>query len=135
MVTGRPWTNLGRILNPLASAPIAFGRVPDTVSPIGPDGPHAEPVRTEFRLLGPIEARVGGQARPVGHRRQCCVLAALLLDAGQAVPIDDLVERVWGEHAPQRARETLYCYLSRLRTALAPMPVMCKLPGIPPATW
>jgi DNA-binding SARP family transcriptional activator len=75
---------------------------------------------TEFRLLGPIEARVDGRALPVGHRRQWCVLAALLLDAGRAVPIDELVERVWGDHAPQRARETLYCYLSRLRTALAP---------------
>jgi DNA-binding SARP family transcriptional activator len=77
-------------------------------------------VRTEFRLLGPIEARVDGRVLPVGHRRQWCVLAALLLDAGRAVPIDELVQRVWGDHAPQRTRETLYCYLSRLRTALAP---------------
>jgi DNA-binding SARP family transcriptional activator/tetratricopeptide (TPR) repeat protein len=77
-------------------------------------------VRTEFRLLGPIEARVDGRLLPVGHRRQWCVLAALLLDAERSVPIDELVERVWGDQAPQRARETLYCYLSRLRTALAP---------------
>ena len=76
-------------------------------------------MRTQFHLLGSIEARVDGRVLEVGHLRQWCVLAVLLLDANRPVPADELVDRVWGERAPQRARETLYGYLSRLRAALA----------------
>jgi DNA-binding SARP family transcriptional activator/tetratricopeptide (TPR) repeat protein len=74
----------------------------------------------EFRLLGGIEA-VADDGRPVnlGPARQRSVLAALLLDAGRAVPTEQLVHRVWGYTAPRRARETLYSYLSRLRPTLS----------------
>lgn len=75
---------------------------------------------TRFRLLGAMEARVDGRVLEVGHLRQWCVLAALLLDANTTVTVDELVDRVWGERPPQRARETLYGYLSRLRAALSP---------------
>ncbi|MET9656199.1 BTAD domain-containing putative transcriptional regulator [Streptomyces sp. NPDC006510] len=72
----------------------------------------------EFRVLGGVEARVDGQRLDLGPARQQRVLAVLLLEAGQVVTADELVDRVWGEHAPQRARPTLYSYLSRLRQAL-----------------
>ncbi|MEO3762998.1 BTAD domain-containing putative transcriptional regulator [Streptomyces sp. B5E4] len=74
----------------------------------------------EFHLLGGIEA-VAADGRPVdlGPARQRSVLAALLLDEGRAVPTAQLVHRVWGYTAPQRARETLYSYLSRLRRTLS----------------
>ncbi|MFJ4467215.1 BTAD domain-containing putative transcriptional regulator [Streptomyces sp. NPDC089424] len=71
-----------------------------------------------FGLLGTIEARVDGRPVDVGHIRQRCVLAALLVDVNRAVPVDELAGRVWGDRAPQRARDTLYGYLSRLRGAL-----------------
>ncbi|GAA3464534.1 hypothetical protein GCM10018963_65470 [Saccharothrix longispora] len=32
------------------------------------------------------------------------MLAALAVDAGQVVPVDRLIHRVWGGHPPQRAR-------------------------------
>lgn len=73
----------------------------------------------EFRLLGGIEAYVDGRPVPLGHARQRLVLVALLVDVGRAVPVDTLVDRVWGYQAPQRARDALYSYLSRLRQALA----------------
>lgn len=74
----------------------------------------------EFGLFGQVEARIGGEPVDLGHLRQRCVLAALLIDANRVVPVDRLVDRVWGDRAPSRARGTIYSYLSRLRRALAP---------------
>ncbi|MGA5300312.1 AfsR/SARP family transcriptional regulator [Nucisporomicrobium flavum] len=74
----------------------------------------------ELRLLGEVEAVVDGRRLDLGHDRQRCVLAALLVDAGRAVPADRVLDRVWGERLPQRAPGVLRCYLSRLRRALAP---------------
>ncbi|MFI1617687.1 AfsR/SARP family transcriptional regulator [Streptomyces lydicus] len=74
----------------------------------------------EFRVLGEVEVLVDGSRVDLGPARQQRVLAALLIGANQAVTVDQLVERVWGEDAPQRARSTLYSYLSRLRHALRP---------------
>ncbi|WP_219689893.1 AfsR/SARP family transcriptional regulator [Streptomyces anatolicus] len=62
----------------------------------------------EFGLLGTIEARVDGHVVEVGHTRQRCVLAALLVDANRTVPVDELIDRVWGDRAPRGARGTLY---------------------------
>ncbi|MFF4492393.1 BTAD domain-containing putative transcriptional regulator [Streptomyces sp. NPDC001544] len=75
----------------------------------------------EFRLLGDIEARVDGQLVDLGHRRQRLVLVVLLVEANRIVPVDQLVERVWAGRPPQRARDTLYGYVHRLRKALAVM--------------
>ncbi|HSV67268.1 MAG TPA: BTAD domain-containing putative transcriptional regulator [Mycobacteriales bacterium] len=73
----------------------------------------------ELGVLGAIEVRRDGRRVEVGHVRQQCVLAALLVDANTAMPADQLIDRVWGEHPPARARGTLYSYLSRLRRVLA----------------
>lgn len=72
----------------------------------------------EFRVLGEVEARVDGRLVDLGHARQRCVLATLLVEANQAMSADQLVDRVWGPHLPARAHNTLYSYLSRLRRAL-----------------
>ncbi|WP_439660267.1 BTAD domain-containing putative transcriptional regulator [Lentzea sp. HUAS TT2] len=55
----------------------------------------------------------------LGAPRQRCVLAALAVDAGKVVPVDRLVDRVWGVDAAPRARTTLHSYVSRLRRAVA----------------
>jgi DNA-binding SARP family transcriptional activator len=72
----------------------------------------------EVRLLGEFEVTAGGERVEVGHRRQRDVLIALLVDAGSPVPAETLLERVWGEHRPNRPKDALYSYLSRLRVAL-----------------
>ncbi|MEN3608461.1 BTAD domain-containing putative transcriptional regulator [Plantactinospora sp. ZYX-F-223] len=74
----------------------------------------------EFRLLGDIDVRVDGHRIEVGPARQRCVLVALLVEANGVVSVDQLLDRVWGDRRPQRARETLYSYLSRLRGCLSP---------------
>jgi len=74
----------------------------------------------EFRLLGPLEARIGGRALDLGGNKQKAVLAALLLRAGDVVPIEQLVDDVWGNAPPASAEHTLESYVSRLRHALSP---------------
>jgi DNA-binding SARP family transcriptional activator/Tfp pilus assembly protein PilF len=76
-------------------------------------------VAVEFRLLGDVQVLVDGCLVDVGHARQRCVLVALLVEANRPVPVDQLVERVWADRPPQRARNTVSGYLSRLRDALA----------------
>ncbi|MCS7475367.1 BTAD domain-containing putative transcriptional regulator [Umezawaea endophytica] len=76
-------------------------------------------VDVEFRVLDGVEVRAGDRRLPLGHARQRCVLVALLVDANRAVTADRLLERVWDEEPPLRARSVLRTYVSRLRTALA----------------
>ncbi|PRY44534.1 AfsR/SARP family transcriptional regulator [Umezawaea tangerina] len=73
----------------------------------------------ELRLLGDVGVWRDGRAVDAGPARQRCVLAALLVDAGRVVSTDVLVDRVWGGRPPQRSRETLGSYASRLRRVLA----------------
>lgn len=71
----------------------------------------------ELQLLGEVAAH-GGRV-DLGPARQRCVFAALAVDVNRVVPVDGLIERVWGANPPLRARATLLTYLSRLRQALA----------------
>lgn len=71
-----------------------------------------------FRLLGCVDVQVDGVAVDVGHPRQRAVLGVLLVEANHLVSTEQLLDRVWGEQPPTRGRETVYNYLSRLRTAL-----------------
>ncbi|MFC0112631.1 AfsR/SARP family transcriptional regulator [Kibdelosporangium aridum] len=83
----------------------------------------------EFRLLGEIEAQQGGQLVDLGHARQRCVLVTLLVEADQVVQVDQLLDRVWGERPPTRARDSLYSYLSRLRQILPDVDIVRRSGG------
>ncbi|MFD1050155.1 BTAD domain-containing putative transcriptional regulator, partial [Kibdelosporangium lantanae] len=83
----------------------------------------------EFRVLGEIEARRDGELVDLGHARQRCVLAVLLVEANHPVHVDQLVDRVWGERVPNSARESLYSYLSRLRQALTDATIVRRSGG------
>lgn len=76
-------------------------------------------VGVEFRLLGEVAMYVDNQLIDLGPARRRCVLAVLVVEANYAVRVEQIVDRVWGEHPPPRATDTLRSYLSRLRTALA----------------
>ncbi|MEU5261179.1 BTAD domain-containing putative transcriptional regulator [Amycolatopsis sp. NPDC021455] len=74
----------------------------------------------EFGVLGEFRVLADGTGIDVGPARQRAVLAALVMDLNRVVPAELLVERVWGDRPPSRARATLHSYLSRLRGALSP---------------
>ncbi|MFY1672843.1 BTAD domain-containing putative transcriptional regulator [Plantactinospora sp. WMMB334] len=54
----------------------------------------------------------------LGPAQQRAVLAALLVDAGRPVPMEELAARVW-DRPPKAARSALYAHVSRLRGLLA----------------
>jgi DNA-binding SARP family transcriptional activator/Tfp pilus assembly protein PilF len=72
----------------------------------------------EFRLLGEMQLRVAGRLLDAGTPRQQAVLAALAVDAGRPIPIETLIDRVWGDNPPTEARNVLYSHLSRIRQML-----------------
>ncbi|MEU5696646.1 BTAD domain-containing putative transcriptional regulator [Actinosynnema sp. NPDC020468] len=69
----------------------------------------------EIDVLGEVRAVVDGVPVDLGHRRQVCVLAALVVEPGRVVSVERLVYRVWGEEPPPSARRSLASYVTRLR--------------------
>ncbi|MGH4029408.1 AfsR/SARP family transcriptional regulator [Actinomycetota bacterium Odt1-20B] len=57
---------------------------------------------------------------PLGSPQQQALLGVLLLHGGRAVGAARLIDALWGEAPPARARGTLRTYASRLRGALEP---------------
>jgi predicted ATPase/DNA-binding SARP family transcriptional activator len=85
----------------------------------------------EFLILGPLEARIDGQAIALGAPRQRLLLAALLLAAPARLRREQLVDEVWGEMPPASARHAVEVYVSRLREALG----AAAIDGGPGATY
>src|SRR5580700_8217671 len=71
-----------------------------------------------FRLLGPLEIRAGEDWLGIGAPKWRSVLAALLINAGQIVPVDTLINEVWGETPPAKAGNLISIYVLRLRRLL-----------------
>jgi DNA-binding SARP family transcriptional activator len=68
-----------------------------------------------FRLLGPVEVRVGEDWRGIGAPKWRSVLAALLIHPGQIVSADTLISEVWRDDPPARAANLVSIYVLRLR--------------------
>ncbi|MFG1678331.1 BTAD domain-containing putative transcriptional regulator [Micromonospora sp. NPDC049282] len=73
----------------------------------------------EIRVLGPVEVWTDGRLVDAGATRQRAVLAALAVDVGRPVRAESLMDRVWGDTSPPRARHNLHVYLARIRRVLA----------------
>lgn len=72
-----------------------------------------------FSVLGPVELRMKGETIDLGPAKQRTILAALLVNLEQPVPLDVLVDRVWDESPPADVRNVVYTYVARLRRKLA----------------
>ena len=69
-------------------------------------------------LLGPVEAWVDGRQVALGGQRPRALLAVLALIRGRVVSSERLIDELWGEDPPARARNSLQVHVSRLRKAL-----------------
>lgn len=69
----------------------------------------------EFRILGPLELAHDARRIPLAAARERIVMAMLLLEAGHVVPIDRLIEGVWGDEPPTTARGQIQNCVSTLR--------------------
>jgi DNA-binding SARP family transcriptional activator/Tfp pilus assembly protein PilF len=71
-----------------------------------------------FGVLGPLLVHDGDALIDIQAPRQRTVLAALLVQAGRAVPAEKLAEALWGEGPPAAAAVTLRTHVMRLRKVL-----------------
>ena len=85
-----------------------------------------------IQLLGPVEAtRDDGTAIQLGGVMVRGLLARLALTPRRVVPIDSLIDDLWGEERSEIGRPALRVHVSRLRAALKPADdlVVTKPPG------
>ncbi|WP_406285886.1 AfsR/SARP family transcriptional regulator [Embleya sp. NBC_00896] len=72
-----------------------------------------------FGILGPVEVRLSdGSPVTVGGPGARALLALLLLDAGNIVPTERLIDGLYGEDPPGGAGNALQSHVSRLRRGL-----------------
>jgi DNA-binding SARP family transcriptional activator len=74
--------------------------------------------RMDFLILGPMEVFDGATRRLVSGSTLRTLLAVFLLNANVVVPVDRLIDLLWGQEAPDTARHALHVHISRLRHAL-----------------
>src|SRR3954452_7892538 len=72
-----------------------------------------------IELLGPVEAWVDDRVVALGGQRPRALFAMLALMGGRAITVDRLIDELWGEQPPMRARDSLQMHVSRLRKGLA----------------
>ena len=71
-----------------------------------------------FAALGPLEVYSGDEHLDLGPYKQRVLLAALLCRANTVVPVDQLLDVIWGGDQPRTARKNLQVYVSALRKIL-----------------
>jgi DNA-binding SARP family transcriptional activator len=71
-----------------------------------------------FRILGPLEVWTGQDWSGIGASKWRALLAALLLNRGQAVSTDRLIAELWGDSPPGRSANLVSVYVLRLRRVL-----------------
>ncbi|MFB9906117.1 AfsR/SARP family transcriptional regulator [Allokutzneria oryzae] len=73
----------------------------------------------EFRVLGPVEILAGGEPVAVGSPGARTLLAVLLLEVNQVVPVARIEDVLWDHNPPSTGRTIMQSYISRLRKLLA----------------
>ncbi|MFC0116241.1 AfsR/SARP family transcriptional regulator [Kibdelosporangium aridum] len=71
-----------------------------------------------FGVLGPVQAVVNGEPVALGGPGVRGLLAMLLLRPNEVVPVEDILDGLWGDDPPLTARTIVQNYVSRLRRQL-----------------
>ncbi|MGQ0837088.1 BTAD domain-containing putative transcriptional regulator [Actinokineospora sp.] len=79
----------------------------------------ARPDEPRFCVLGPVGALVGEQPLALGGPGLRGLLAMLLLEPNQVVPVERIVDVLWAHEPPVTARTIVQGYVSRLRKWLS----------------
>ncbi|MEV0233737.1 BTAD domain-containing putative transcriptional regulator [Nonomuraea sp. NPDC050786] len=72
-----------------------------------------------FTVLGPPGLTCGDTRLDLGTPQQQAVLMLLLANSGSYVRMDELVDGLWGEHAPASGGAVIRTYISRIRRLLS----------------
>ncbi len=83
----------------------------------------------EYRILGPLEVRSGGQTVRLGAAKQRALLGVLLLHANETVSTARLIDELWGERPPATAEKLVQGYVHALRRQLGDGVVETRAPG------
>ncbi len=84
----------------------------------------------QFRVLGEISISEDGRPVKIGGPRQVTLLAALLANRNDIVPLSKLVDILWdGESEPERAERTTQTYVSKLRRVVGEERLVSVRPG------
>ncbi len=75
----------------------------------------------QFRILGPLSVVGDGMVAALGPPKQRALLAILLTRPGEIVPVERLIELLWGTAAPRTAEHSIQIYVSDLRRAFEPL--------------
>jgi predicted ATPase/DNA-binding SARP family transcriptional activator len=73
----------------------------------------------EFRILGPLQVLDAGRELTLGSPKERALLAILLLNAGEVVSRERLIDGIWGDSPPPTAGRALNVHVSQLRKSLA----------------
>ena len=76
----------------------------------------------DFRILGSLEVEDRGRSLPLGGHQQRALLALLLLRANNVVPVDEIIEHLWGSRSPPSATKNVHALISKLRRRLESHP-------------
>ena len=71
-----------------------------------------------FRILGSLDVSLGRRALQFPNGRQQTVLAMLLMQEGNLVSLDRIIEGIWGEDPPVTAKGQIHTCISALRRQL-----------------
>ncbi|MDX6391079.1 MAG: hypothetical protein QOJ73_2142, partial [Streptosporangiaceae bacterium] len=84
---------------------------------------------SRYLALGAVTLRVNGLQVAVAAARDRTVLSVLLLNAGRAVTVEDLIDATWGEGLPRSARSQVHGCIFRLRRMLPTGALRNRSPG------
>ena len=82
-----------------------------------------------FRILGPFSVLRDETPLPIQGGKERAALAILLLNAGQVVSADHMIDALWESEAPATARNSLHVRIAALRKTLGSDRIETRAPG------